>query len=224
VASDAVWVNYRNEVSSLVPIWNDDLVSAEVTSPRRQEILDIAADLFATHGFEATTVTDVARSANLKKASLYHYFPSKNAIFLAVLAEGIDDLLENSRQAVGIADPVERLDALLAAHLRNFEHKLAHVVVFLLDRRAILRELPASDTDDYLVKRRAYDRLFVDCILDGQAAGVFRDGDPVVLAFGLLGMLNWMVQWYDPDGRLTMEEIGDMLRSCANAAIRRSGA
>jgi AcrR family transcriptional regulator len=203
-----------------MPILPDDY--ADVTSPRRQEILDVAADLFATHGFEATTLIDVARSAHLKKASLYHYFPSKNAIFLAVLAEGIDDLLENSREAVAIAEPAQRLDALLAAHLRNFEHKLAHVVVFLLDRRAILRELPASDTNEYLVKRRAYDRLFVDCILDGQAAGVFRDGDPVVLAFGLLGMLNWMVQWYDPNGHLTMEEIGDMLRSCANAAIRRS--
>jgi TetR/AcrR family transcriptional regulator, cholesterol catabolism regulator len=92
-------------------------------------------------------------------------------------------------------------------------------VVFLLERRVILREIAATDTEPYLAKRRAYDRLFVDCIRDGQASGAFRDGDPVVLAFGLLGMLNWMVQWYDPNGRLTMEQIGETLRSCANAAV-----
>jgi TetR/AcrR family transcriptional regulator, cholesterol catabolism regulator len=195
------------------------IVSAETASPRRQKILDVAADLFARRGFEATTLSDVARAAELKKATLYHYFPSKNAILLAVLAEGIDQLLENSAEAVAIADPLRRLDALLAAHLRNFEHKLAHVVVFLLERRVIVRDIAAIDTEPYLVKRRAYDRLFVDCIRDGQASGVFRDGDPVVLAFGLLGMLNWMVQWYDPNGRLTMEQIGKMLRSCANAAV-----
>jgi hypothetical protein len=32
-------------------------------------------------------------------------------------------------------------------------------------------------------------------------------------------MLNWMVQWYDPNGRLSMEQIGEMLRSCANASV-----
>lgn len=195
------------------------MLRTDTASPGRQKILDVAADLFATQGFKATTLSDVARAAKLKKATLYHYFPSKNAIFLAVLTEGIDQLRESSTEAVAIADPVQRLDALLAAHLRNFEHKLAHVVVFLLERRVILREIAATDTEPYLVKRRAYDRLFVDCIRDGQASGAFRDGDPVVLAFGLLGMLNWMVQWYDPNGRLTMEQIGETLRSCANAAV-----
>jgi AcrR family transcriptional regulator len=189
---------------------------------RRSELLAVAADLFAAQGFEATTLVDIAKASGLKKASLYHYFSSKQSMLVAVLAEGIDELLGTAASAVTIENPAERLDALLRAHLQNFEHKLAHVSVFLLERRVMERE-PANSRDAkrYLKQRRAYDQMFVDCIRDGQASGDFRDGDPVVLAYGLLGMLNWMVQWYQPRGRLSMDEIGAVLRDCAHAAVAR---
>lgn len=201
--------------------------SAEQTAEgaaRRALILDVAADLFARQGFAATTLLDVAHAADLKKASVYHYFASKDSILLAVLTEGIDELLTAAAEAARTADPVQRLDALLRAHLRNFDRKLAHVIVFLTERRALQRELADSpEAREYLAKRRAYDKLFVDCIRAGQRSGLFRRGDPTVLAYGVLGMLNWMVQWYDPAGRLSMDGIGTTLRACALAAVAAPG-
>ncbi len=194
-------------------------MSAEGTL-RRSRLLDVAAQLFADQGFEATTLSDIALAAGLKKASVYHYFPSKVSVLLGVLNDGIADLLSAAREAATIEDPAERLDALLAVHLHNFGHKLAHVVVFLFERRVLERELGNSrEAKAYLRRRREYDELFVDCIRQGQAAGVFRPDDPVVLAYGVLGMLNWMVQWYDPEGRLSMSEIGETLRACARNAV-----
>ena len=187
---------------------------------RRALILDVAAELFARQGFNSTTLRDVAHAAALKKASVYHYFSSKDAILLAVLAEGIDELLSGAMEAARTSDPVDRLDALLAVHLRNFEAKLAHVIVFLMERRTLEHELADSpEVRNYINKRRTYDKVFVDCVRAGQRSGVFRRGDPVVLAYGILGMLNWMVQWYDPAGRLTMDRISSTLRSCALAAV-----
>jgi AcrR family transcriptional regulator len=183
-------------------------------------ILDVAADLFARRGFAATTLLDVAHAADLKKASVYHYFPSKDALLLAVLEDGIDDLLSSATSAARTPDPVDRLDALLAVNLQNFERKLAHVIVFLLERRTLALDLADSpQARDYVAKRRAYDTLFVGCVRAGQRSGVFRRGDPTVLAYGILGMLNWLVQWYDPAGRLPMDRIGSTLRSCALAAV-----
>src|SRR5258705_8765499 len=108
---------------------------------RRRQVLAVSAQLFASKGSTETSLADIAQAADLKEASLYHYYTSKHAILLAVLTEGIDELMHNAAAAASIADPIERLDALLAAHARNFEQKLPHVVVFLLERRIIQREI-----------------------------------------------------------------------------------
>jgi len=188
---------------------------------RRKQLLDSAARLFASQGFENTTMTDIARRARLKKASVYHYFPSKQSILLEVLADGMSQLWEEGRKAARILDPVERLDALLAAHLSNFSQKLPHVVVFLLERHVLE---PISNQEpqavDYLAQRRAYDHLFSDAIRDGQEVGVFRPGNPVLLSYAILGMVNWMVQWYREDGPMSLAEISSVFRQCALAAVR----
>jgi TetR/AcrR family transcriptional regulator, cholesterol catabolism regulator len=187
---------------------------------RRQLVLDKAALLFAEHGFENTTLSDIAEAADLRKPSVYHYFPSKHSILLAVLTEGMDEIWRSANEAAQIDDLTERFQALFDAHLHNFQRRLAHVVVFLLEQRRLgpdIRDDP--DAKAYMDQRRAYDHLFIDCIRQGQRVGLFRRGDPAVLAYGILGMVNWMVQWYDPNGRLSMDEIGAILRGCAISAV-----
>jgi AcrR family transcriptional regulator len=192
---------------------------------RRQLVLDKAAALFAEQGFENTTITDIAEAANLRKPSLYHYFPSKHSILLAVLTEGMNEIWSSASKAAQIEDLKERFDALFDAHLHNFQRRLAHVVVFLLEQRRLAADIRADpEAQAYMAQRRAYDHLFIDCIRDGQRKGLFRDGDPSVLAYGILGMVNWMVQWYDPDGRLSMDQIGTILRDCARAAVLKPAA
>src|SRR5258706_15846867 len=106
---------------------------------KRREVLDRAAELFATQGFDNTSINDIAHRANLKKPSLYHYFPSKHSLLLAILTDGMAQLWADGATAAAIEDPVARLDALLTSHLHNFGQKLAHVAVFLLERRVIER-------------------------------------------------------------------------------------
>jgi TetR/AcrR family transcriptional regulator, cholesterol catabolism regulator len=182
---------------------------------RRQEVLDCAVKLFAERGFDGTSINDIAAMTTLKKPSLYHYFPSKQSILAAVLEDGMADLWPVAQAAAQISDPAERIRALLAAHLSNIRAKLPHIVVFLLERRKVDPKLAST----YLEQRRRYDAFYIEAIRDGQAQGLFRVDDPVVLAYAVLGMVNWMVQWYDPTGRLPLDEVTNILQRCALGAI-----
>jgi TetR/AcrR family transcriptional regulator, cholesterol catabolism regulator len=203
---------------------NHDSTTAEGDA-RRQLVLNKAAVLFAEQGFENTTISDIAEAADLRKPSLYHYFPSKRDILLAVLNEGMTEILISASAAAQVEDLQERFSALFNAHLENFERKLAHVVFFLEEQRRLTPDIADQpEGQAYMDQRRQYDHLFIDCIRAGQDVGVFRDGDASVLAYGILGMVNWMVQWYDPAGRLNMKEIGAILHDSAMAAIRKPDA
>src|SRR5258708_10904639 len=182
---------------------------------RRREVLDCAVKLFAEKGFDGTSINDIAAMTTLKKPSLYHYFPSKQSILAAVLEDAMAELWPAALEAAQISDPVERIRALLAVHLNNFRRKRPLIVVFLLERT----KLDAASAATYFEWRRQYNAFYVDAIRDGQKQGVFRDDDPVVLAYAVLGIMNWIIQWYDPDGRSSLGDVTDILQRCALGAI-----
>ena len=193
----------------------DDVPITVEGGSRRQEVLDCAVKLFAERGFDGTSINDIAERTTLKKPSLYHYFPSKQHILVAVLEDEMSALWVRAQEIAQIADPMERIRGLLAAHLSNFRRKLPQIRVFLLERTKIDAKLASR----YLEQRRLYDALYVDTIREGQQAGIFRADDPVVLAYAVLGIVNWMVQWYDPRGRLSLDEVTTILQQCAVGAL-----
>jgi AcrR family transcriptional regulator len=180
---------------------------------RRRSILDTAAELFATSGFDRTSVADIAQASGLEKPSLYHYFKSKKSILSGVLDLGIDDLISDAHLVLQseTTDVLEKLYQLFLAHSRNFEQKIAHVKAFLLESRV----LDQVEREKYLAKRHEYEQIIIDAISTAQAEGSIRDGDPVLMAYGVLGMFNWMVQWYRPAGSESIESIGGLLAEMA---------
>jgi TetR/AcrR family transcriptional regulator, cholesterol catabolism regulator len=186
-------------------------------SQKRLGILDASARLFASKGVDRTSMDDIGRACGLEKPSLYHYFPSKKAILTEVLSAG-DGLVSDAYAVIadGAADPLRQLERLLESHSRNFDRKLPHVKVFLLEERV----LDEPERQKYLDRRREYEHIVIGVIRDGQEQGIFRAGDPTILAYGILGMFNWMVQWYDPNRRSSAEEIGQTLVAAALGAIK----
>lgn len=90
----------------------------------RNRILFAAMELFAVKGYQSTSITDILRVAEAHSGSLYHFFPTKQDLLLAVLAayrDGIEPmLLAPAWQQV--SDPLERVFALLASYRRALEH------------------------------------------------------------------------------------------------------
>src|SRR3954454_24448659 len=94
---------------------------------RREELLRRGEELFARYGYDELSMSRFAREAGISKALLYHYFPSKRALFEAVLALAAEELRATTEPASSLG-PAEQLAASLDAFLAWIEgHAGAYV-------------------------------------------------------------------------------------------------
>jgi AcrR family transcriptional regulator len=105
----------------------------------RQRILDVARGEFAVHGYEVTTNRQIAARVGITTAALYHYFPSKSDLYVAVLADAEEAVVERFRSAVDGVDTLsDRLKVVLdESHTMNSEDpSLAQILgAFRIDER-----------------------------------------------------------------------------------------
>lgn len=107
---------------------------------RREEILAVATEVFASRGFAGTDVQVIADRLGLGKGTLYRYFPSKEALFLATTDRGMDRMDERMERATaGIEDPLERLGAAVRSYLTFFDEH-PELVELLIQERAVFRD------------------------------------------------------------------------------------
>jgi AcrR family transcriptional regulator len=89
---------------------------------RRQQLMELGAELFAKHSFAELSMTHIAREAGISKPLLYHYFPSKRDYFLATLGEGVAQLAERTEPRPGVP-PLEALRASVDGFLAWVEER-----------------------------------------------------------------------------------------------------
>jgi AcrR family transcriptional regulator len=138
---------------------------------RIQEILDAAAELFGERGYDAVSLEDVADRLDVTKASLYHYFPSKDALGSAAIETLGDEWTTRLERLPGAAagTPQERLRALIHGQ----------VTVAVRDYPAALRlflspnDWPEPQRASIKALRRRHDELFRSVVDEGVAAGDF---------------------------------------------------
>jgi len=171
----------------------------------RETLLTTAAELFASRGYRATTLDDVAGALGIKKATLYHYIRSKEDL-LSEIYDQIFDRVEAVVRPIASSDaPADiRLHRMLEAHLRLVASERDMLAVAFQEEA----ELPAANRDLIRSRKRSYERIFEDVVLDGQREGLLRPMDARIAVRGLLGMTNWIYQWYSPD-RHSIDRIAD---------------
>jgi AcrR family transcriptional regulator len=158
---------------------------------RRTEILEGAMTAMRDHGLHRAGMREIARAAGFSTGNLYYYFRNKQELVYACQDRALDELLEALECARPRPDAGEQLASLIEGHL--------HVVMsggasLHLD----LDELSGPQFKKIVQKRDKYERGVRDLIADGQRAGAVRAGDPKLMAFALLGALNWVARWYRP--------------------------
>jgi AcrR family transcriptional regulator len=147
---------------------------------------------------------DIARAVGLRKATLYHYFASKDDLLLAIHEEFIDLLVRQMERREAVPMPVpqsllEIMGDILAVH----DTHSGHVRVFYEHHR----ELAEVDRLKIAAKRDRYFRLVEDEIRRGIAEGSVRPLDTRLATLALFGMVNWAYQWYRTDGPLRTRDI-----------------
>lgn len=147
-------------------------VDAENRTRRREEILDAAARLFARRGYSDANVQELADLLEVGKGTVYRYFPTKEALFLAAVDRMIQRLTDAvERSIAAVADPVDQLTGVFKTYLRFFaEHPEA--TELLIQERAHFKD---RKTPTYFAYREAHIERRLDRLRSLIAEGRFRD-------------------------------------------------
>jgi AcrR family transcriptional regulator len=173
---------------------------------QRADIVQAAAQIFRQKGYHAASMQDIADAVGLQKASLYHHFASKQDILLEILDEALD-LLIADMQAVLDTDlpPEDQLRQAMRAYVSRVTQEASLAAVLQLEHR----NLDPRRRARHVTRRDRYDNLWRELIRRGIEREAFRPMDERIVTFALLGIQNWMITWYRPEGRLPAAEIAD---------------
>lgn len=168
-------------------------------------VLGTAIDLFIRQGYDATSMADLAAALGLSKSSLYHHVPSKERLLELALDEALGELtaVVEAATADGAAGTsYERLRRVVEDGVRLLA---AHQPAVTL----LLRVHGNTDVERAALERRRWvDTRLAELVRAAAEEGALRDDlDPVVVSRLLFGMVNSLVEWYDADGPVDVDQL-----------------
>ncbi|MBM7517678.1 TetR/AcrR family transcriptional regulator [Nocardioides nitrophenolicus] len=193
--------------------------TATPVSPRRRQILDAAAPLFAAHGVAATSVRDIATAADLKSGSLYHQFAAKEEIAGELVAAYVAELgTAYDAELAGARTGADRVVGLIRASLRVM-HRHPHASQIYERDAALLR---AAGTPAGLREiTNGLQEAWLASLRAGMADGSVRAGLDVRVAFRLIRDGLWLtVRWYQPSQVYPLERLEEECIALYLAGIR----
>lgn len=175
----------------------------------QKAIVAVAAELFARKGFGATSLDDIADQLGATKGALYYHVRNKEEILRLICLMVM----------TACEEPLALIARAQLAPEEKLSRAIAHQIAVAADRSPAMmvcyREqvyLTGPFAKEVLLRKKAYERCFEQIIEEGQTAGVFTSSiDAKVATFGLLGMCNWLSQWYKPGGPYPHQQIAAML-------------
>ena len=172
----------------------------------KEYILVSAAQVFREKGFHGASMADIAEAVNLQKASLYHHFSSKQEILLELLDRALE-LVTAQMDAVLAQDlPAEsKLRLAMRSYLRTLANQGDLVSVLLLEYRSLEPEYYYR----HIPHRDQFEILWRSLLADGVESGAFLCDDVPMAVRGLMGMMNWAITWYRPDGSKSLDDIAE---------------
>ncbi len=186
--------------------------------PRRAEICRTAAQIFRDRGYDATSVSDIARALGITKAGLYHYFESKEALLFEITAYGLDRVRDEVIvPARAVRDPEARLRQLVIRHA-SIATQGRGAIAQLVDE---VRALPPPARKRVEERMRGYFDLLRGTLIELRSAGRLRDVDPTVATFSLIGTILWLPRWFRQNGRLSQEQVANEIANIALGGLLR---
>lgn len=171
---------------------------------RRVEILKSAAAAFRRRGYHGASVDEIASALEMTKGNLYYYFRNKEEILFACHDYSLDTLLALLAEVQrSHSPPDEKLRRLILAFI--------HIILDELQGTALTLDLQALSPallKRVITKRDRFDRGMREIIQQGIDGGLFAPGDPKMIAFAMMGAVNWISKWFDPTGPMTSDQIG----------------
>lgn len=183
---------------------------------KRERILAAALKLFAHEAYQAVTMDRVAVAAGVAKGTLYLYFPSKDALYLGVLSDGLDTAY---RTYMASADPklsvVERMRRSIAVMVEFYDQRRDFLQFFATEEPRL------SEARNRIIEgsRERGFNFFATLIEEGIRIGVFTRVDPRLATFAIQGAIRSLLLYYGPS-----RPVSEISRELGNLMLRSLGA
>ncbi len=190
---------------------------------KRLEIAKVAAGLFNRHGYAGTSLAAVARELKTDRAALYYYIADKRELFDEVVREVAEAHVVSAEEVGKTEAPaLDKLRSLVIALMASYGETYPLLFVHM---RENLSHVASNRTGWGLYMRalnRRFEDVFIRIIEDGIADGTIRRvASPRIMAFGIIGMINWSNRWYVPGKtKESATEIGAAYADMVLAGIR----
>jgi TetR/AcrR family transcriptional regulator, cholesterol catabolism regulator len=171
-------------------------------------ILRTSARIFAEKGYHSTTMRDISRETRVSLAGLYYYCKSKEELLFLIQDNCFGHVLERLEERLReTTDPIEKLRLVIENHLSFFAANMAEMKVLSHEADSLVGEMHERVSG----KKQQYTRLVRRILSEAQAQqdSDHRKLDLTVATYALFGMMNWIYNWYDPRGKLSVNDLVD---------------
>ena len=185
---------------------------------RKDQIEEKATVMFEDRGFSATSMRDLATALDIEASSLYAHIHSKEELLRNIcfrMADSFFDALQSVE--AGSLTATEKLRSAITAHVKVITNNPSASAVFFSE----WRHLTEPALTKFLEMRHDYEKRFLKILEDGERDEIFQIPDKKLTVLMLLSSLNWIHRWYNPNGPMSPDDIGENLATLLLEGIKR---
>jgi AcrR family transcriptional regulator len=184
---------------------------------RRSQMLQVARKLFSEKGYHATTIRDIADQTGVLSGSLYAHIRTKEDLLFEITCDVADQFVTMLKAITSShLSATAKFRRALTAHIAIVAEHIDAATVFSHEWKAL------SEARKQVIKskRDAYEQMWAEILQEGAARGEFRQTDLRFARMTVLSVANWLYQWYDPHGELSVDEVAQRLADNLLLGIR----
>lgn len=180
----------------------------QIEVSRKDQIIATAREMMRKNGYQGTSMRDIASALQIEAASLYNHISGKEDIlretcfgmadkFLAGIGE-VNDIYFNAEEKLGMA---------VRNHIKIITENLDASWIFIHE----WRHLTGGGKQEFIALRDRYEKEFMQILEEGENEGIFNEVNNKFATLTILSSLNWVVEWYRPNGPMSPNQIGEKL-------------
>jgi len=193
-------------------------MAESLNTNRKEQIMDAAALLFKQKGYASTTMRDLATELGIEAASIYHHIKSKEELLENICFDMANKFILNAKEINDIYfNAEEKLRLAIKLHVETITENQNQSAVFLSE----WRNLSEPKLTFFKQLRQEYENQFTIILMDGENEDIFEQVDKKFAVLSILSTINFVNEWYKPDGKMNAAEIAEKLSNFTMGGLRK---